>query len=495
MEKLGFGFGQLRTVGSGLAYGSIRGLSRELLDNAWKWSGSPMRLDDKISVLRSKLRGEVHGPDDPMYDTARLGTGLTPVDDRFPAVVVLPTVPEDVAHALEFARSRQLEVSVRSGGNDVLGASTTRSGVLIDLSLMNSISLDYATGIGRVGAGTRGGALNSAGAPQGWAPVIGSHPRIGLGGVILGGGLGPLCGRYGAAVDNLLAVEIVTAEGRLVHASADDHADLFWALRGGGGNFGVATAFRLQLRPVRQVLVGAFSAKVDASKFLRFYREFISTIPDELDLSARFSVGRDPTLTLRACWMGDPVRGQEMLNSLTTFAPLEFGVVTLQDYVDFANGDRGFQLDRLLWRGGALASLTDSTIDMLTAVITGPEIEGCSVILGHYMHGALCRVSSTDTPLIRTEGQLLYTLCAFWDATAGRAEKDRKGQWVRASADALGSVSAEQTYINYLSDNSEQSVRHAFGSNYARLREIKHRHDPENLFCNNRNIVGSSKSI
>jgi FAD/FMN-containing dehydrogenase len=453
-----------------------------------------MRLDDKISALRGKVRGKVHAPGDPMYDTARLGTGLTPVDDRFPAVVVLPTVPEDVAHALEFARSRQLDVSVRSGGNDVLGASTTRSGVLIDLSLMSSISLESATGIARVGAGARGGALNAAGAPQGWAPVIGSHPHIGLGGLILGGGLGPLCGRFGAAVDNLLAVDIVTAEGRLVHASADDHSDLFWALRGGGGNFGVATAFRLRLRPVRQVLVGAFFAKVGASKFLKFYREFISNMPDELDLSARFSVGHDPTLTLRACWTGDPAKGQEILNSLATFAPLEFGVIRPRDYSEFANDDRGFQLDRLLWRGGALASLTDSAIDMLTAAITGPEIDGCSIILGHYMHGELCRVPSTGTPLIRTEGQLLYTLCAFWDATAGQAEKDRKNEWVRASADALGTVSAEQTYVNYLSDNSEQSVRHAFGSHYARLQEIKHRYDPENLLNNNRNIVGSNKS-
>jgi hypothetical protein len=453
-----------------------------------------MKLDDTISALRGKLRGKVYAPDDPMYDASRLGTGLTPVDDRFPVVVVLPTVGEDVVHALEFARLHQLEVSVRSGGNDVLGASTTRSGVLIDLSLMNSISLAAASGIARVGAGARARGLNAAGAGQGWAPVLGSHPDIGVGGVILGGGIGPLSGRFGAAVDNVLSVDIVTAEGSLLQVSADDHSDLFWALRGGGGNFGVATAFRLQFRPVSQVLVGAFSARVNALKFLKFYRDFISDMPDELDLSVRFSVGPDPTFTLRACWKGDPARGQKILNSLTTFASLERGVVRLQDYVDFANDDRGFQPERLLWRGGALASLTDSAIARLAAAITGPEMEGCSIILGHYLHGALCRAPSADTPLIRTEGQLLYTVNAFWRATAACVEKDRKGDWVRTAARDLRTISTEQTYINYLSDDSERSVSDAFGSHYARLQEIKHRYDPDNVFSNNRNIVGANKS-
>jgi FAD/FMN-containing dehydrogenase len=438
-----------------------------------------------VDVLRGKLRGRLYTPADSFYNLARRGLGTTPVDDRFPALVVLPEGPDDIARTLDFARAQHLEISVRSGGHDVFGASTTATGVVIDLSRMNAVSFDPATGIARAGAGARSGELIVVGAAHGRAPVLGMHPHIGLGGVTLGGGIGWLCGAYGAAVDHLFAVDVVTADGRMVRANAQENADLFWALRGGGGNFGVVTAFTYQMQPVTQVLAGAVSYKADPSKFLRFLREFLAGSPDALDIGTAISMESSPTASTMVCWSGDPAEGEKVLRPLRTFAPAMVDTIKLQNYVNFANNFPDNGLDKLFWRGGEVDGLNDSVIDAIAGIIDRKELKNCSIGVLHYMHGALCRAPAGSTPFIREQGHILYNMAAFW---GGEVHPQEKMEWVRATAETLKAVNSKQTYLNYLSYEGEQPVRNTFGPHYARLQEVKRKYDPDNVFHNNRNI-------
>jgi FAD/FMN-containing dehydrogenase len=438
-----------------------------------------------LDALRGKLRGKLYTPSDSLYNLARRGLGTSPVEDRFPALVVLPEGPDDIARALEFARTQQLEISVRSGGHDYLGASTTAKGVLIDLARMNAVSLDPATGIARAGGGMRSGELNMAGGDHGLAPVLGMSPHIGLGGVTLGGGIGWLCGKYGAAVDHLLAVDVVTADGRMLRASAQENPDLFWALRGGGGNFGVAAVFTYKLQPVSQVLAGAIAYKVDPVRFLKFLRGFLAESPDELDMGATFTLGKDPAVFMRVCWSGDPAEGELALRPLRSFAPAMMDTVKVQGYAGFANDSPVARFNNMFLRGGEFDGLNDKVIDTLAGVIAKGGPKDCAVGVLHYMHGALCRVPAGDTPLIRTEDHILYSIVAPWE---GMVRAQDKVDWALATAETLKAVNSQQTYVNYLSFEGGQYVRDAFGPHYARLQDIKRKYDPDNVFRNNRNI-------
>ncbi len=442
-------------------------------------------LSPSVASLRRHLRGSAFLPAEPPYGQARRGAcGTTPVDDRHPAVVVLPETPEDVARALDFARARDLEISVRSGGHDALGASTTSHGVLIDLTRMSAVHVDAVTGIATAGAGARSGALGRHAAAHGRAAVLGMNPNVGLGGVTLGGGIGWLCGTQGATVDNLLAVDLVTADGRLVRADSQENPELFWGLRGGGGNFGVATAFTYRLPSVEHVVAGMVGYEVEPASFLRFVREFLADSPDALDIAAGLTVDPTPRGFIRVCWSGDPAEGERVLRPLTTFAPMLLDTVDRQTYARFAGTSPS--PDNMLWRGGELDGLTDAVIDEIAGIAGSAVPAGCSVWLLHYMHGALCRVPFAQTPLIRQEGHILYNVVASWaDSTDARAAR----QWVLTTAASLEAVESGRTYVNYLSRSDELSVRDTFGDHYARLQALKRATDPENVFRNNRNIV------
>jgi FAD/FMN-containing dehydrogenase len=440
-------------------------------------------LRQSVTVLRGKLRGKLYTPSDTLYDPARRGSGTTPVDDRFPAVVVQPDAPDDIARTLEFAHTHRLEVSIRSGGHDLLGASTTANGVLIDLCQMNSVNLDPATGVVRAGGGTRAGELTSVGAAHGLAPTLGMNPNVGVGGLTLGGGIGWLSGSYGATVDNLLAVDIVTADGRVIRADAQQNADLYWALRGGGGNFGVATAFTYKMQPVSQVLAGDLGYKTEPSKLLTFLREFLAESPDELDMGILFSLGPSPTAIIRLCWSGNPADGEKALRPLRAFAPAIIDNVKLQNYVSFANGSPRF--DNMFLRGGEFDGLNDKVIEVFAGIVDKGGPKDCLVGVLHYMHGALCRTPPNSTPFIREPGHILYNVVAPWQ---GAARAQDKVDWALATAEALKAVNSQQIYVNYLSYEGEQYVKETFGPHYSPLQAIKRKYDPDNVFHNNRNI-------
>ncbi|WP_197277086.1 FAD-binding oxidoreductase [Sphingomonas profundi] len=436
-----------------------------------------------IAALRGRLSGALFLPGDAAYPTVRQGKGTTPVEDRRPAVIVQPDSPADVARALEFARTQQLGVAVRSGGHDLLGASTPDGGVLIDLARLDRLALDPAARTLHAGGGARAGALTAAGAPYGLVPTLGMNPNVGIGGLTLGGGVGWLSGTCGATVDNLLSVDLVTADGRLLRADADEHPDLFWALRGGGGNFGVATGFTYRLHSVPQVLAGDIGFRADPAALLRFLRDYLARSPDALEIGVLFTLGKTPMAIVRLCWSGELAAGEKALAPLRAFAPAVIDTVKAQGFAAFAGAAPRF--DTMFLRGGEFAGLSEPVIETFAGIVAAGGPQDCMIGVLHYIHGALCRAPAEATPFLRAEGNILYNIVAPWQ---GREAVPDKMAWAISASEALRPVNAARIYPNYLSYDGEDYVRAAFGPHYDRLRAVKRRYDPANVFRNNRNI-------
>ena len=455
--------------------------------------------ESAIRRLSSKLRGRLIRPDDPSYDSARHIFSWNPATEKRPALIVRCADTDDIARSIEFARTHGLEVAVRGGGHDVFGASLC-DGMVIDLSQMKNIEVDAASHTARVEAGVRSGELNVATEKYGLAAALGCNPVVGIAGLTLGGGLGWMLGKHGAACDNLRSIRMVIADGRRLTASEHENSDLFWALRGGGGNFGVATSFEYDLHPQGEI-VGGFLLypRSEARRLYRFYRDFMRDAPDELAIETTF----DPRgLTVMICFSGDPARGQEVLRPLHEFgAPLHGEVVTtpylglqgppLHPHTGGA-ADPGaphrqppHQMPRFIyWKGVYLRALNDAAID--TIVEAGNDApEGWSIGLGHYMHGAACRVAANDTPVYRETGGCCCFVNQGWNDPSRAAGAM---YWVDAVWQKLTPISGGHAYVNYLSDDSRGGVQSAYGANYARLVALKDKYDPDNFFHLNRNI-------
>jgi FAD/FMN-containing dehydrogenase len=435
-----------------------------------------------ISMLRSKLKGTVFTPLDAGYSAAKRGKGTTPLHDREPALVTLPEGPGDIARAIEFARSNGMEFCVRCGGHDMLGASTTPAGLLIDLRRMNSVVLDPSSQSVRVGGGARSGAVTAAARRFGLAPVLGMSPNVGIGGLVLGGGVGWISGTHGAAVDHFVAAEIVAADGRLIKVDALNEPELFWAVRGGGGNFGVATSFTLRLQPLGNVMAGELQCEAEPARVMEFMRGFLPESGDGLDMELSFEPANRKFATIRLCWSGDLDAGERALRPLQRFATVTRDAIKVQAFADFANDEP--RIDTMFLRGGELDALTIEAADAVAEVIANGGPQGCSIGLLHYMHGALCRPPA-DTPFPRPSGHLLYNIAATWQ---GNTADQRKIDWVLATYGRLQKVSSVRTYLNYLCEEGEEPVQSTFGPHFEKLREIKRRVDPNNIFRSNRNI-------
>ena len=448
------------------------------------------------TVLRESITGKVILPGDADYDSARRVFSFNPQTDKYPQMIVRCAAPEDAAKAVLYAREKQLDVAVRSGGHDLLGASVC-DGMVIDLSRMNSISMDRDARTVRVDAGVRTGALNRATQVGELAVPLGCHPEVGVAGLTLGGGIGWLTGKHGATCDNLLGADVIAADGKMLHASATENSDLFWAVRGGGGNFGIVTALEYQLHPVSQVVGGIIAYRTGLDKFLRFYSSFMKNAPAELAVELNILLHAQPTIIAMVCWSGDPAEGQRVLLPLRSFGPPEKDLVDTVAYLHLL--DRFPQLGRLLgpppprdrkgppdiyWRGGSLPALTNAAADQLST-IAGEAPPGSSIGVGHYMHGQVCRVAQDATPLPRVAGQFTYFINGSWyEAHSAEASM----AWVDRSWTAMQRHSSKGTYINYLSTNDATAVKASYGRNFARLVELKRKYDPANFFHHNRNI-------
>jgi FAD/FMN-containing dehydrogenase len=446
--------------------------------------------DDVVRDLNDRLRGALLLPHDDDYDAVRAVWNAA--IDRRPAAIVRASDAADVIAAVHVARAHGLPIAVRSGGHNIAGDAACDGGLMLDLSLMKDVRVDAHRQTAHAAPGLTWGELDAAAQEAGLATIGVDVSTVGIGGVTLGGGFGWLVRSYGLACDTLRAVEIVTADGRLLTASADEHPDLFWAIRGGGGNFGVVTSFEYRLHPVGQLLAGVLLYPLDmASDVLRCYRAHTRSAPDELTLWAILLSGPDgtPLIALFVCYNGVGEAAETVVQPIRAFGPpLEDHVGPmayrdLQTMFDaaFPAGQQGY------WKSSFMHELSDEAIERLVerfASVPSPQ----SAVLIEHLEGAVGRVASDATAFAHRTVPYSFLIVSVWPDAA---DAERNTQWTDDLWQAVRSSSSDGVYVNYLGDEGQDRIRAAYGANYERLVALKNQYDPTNLFRVNQNVVPS----
>jgi hypothetical protein len=447
--------------------------------------------------LRARFRGALLRPGEEGYDEARrVWNGAI---DRHPALIARCAGADDVAAAVRFARERDLPVSVRGGGHAVAGHAVCDGGLMIDLSLLKAVRVDPAAGTARAAGGLLWRELDGATQQFGLATTGGIIGHTGIGGLTLGGGLGHLMRRHGLTVDNLLAVDLVTAEGEPLRVDAETEPELFWGLRGGGGNFGIATAFEYRLHPVGPMVLGGpvFWGLDDAPRVLGFLRDYAPEAPDELGISLTMMLAPPlpilpaerygtPVVGLVLVWCGDPEAGQRAIAPLLGVAPPLAELVRPVPYLAIQSMlDGGAPHGRhYYWRSHRLAGLSDEVVEVFVdrvASITSPF----SQVNGWAMGGAVSRVDPEATAVGEREVGFDISFAAAWPPADPDGE--RHTAWARDGWEALVPHSSG-VYVNFISDEGRAGVQSAYGERLKRLTALKDRYDPTNLFRMNANI-------
>lgn len=450
------------------------------------------------------FRGDLITPDHHDYHDARaVWNGAV---DRRPRLIARCSGTADVAAAVRFARDRDLEIAVRGGGHNVAGSAVC-DGIVIDLSAMRAVSVDPIDRRALVQGGALWGDVDHETQAHGLATTGGIVGHTGVGGLSLGGGMGWLMRKCGLTVDNLVEAEVVTANGDIVRASANDHPDLFWALRGGGGNFGVVSSFRFALHPIGPTVMAGpvFWAAEDTTDVLRFYREFVTDAPDELGDVVRLGTipplpGVDeglhfrPAIAVASCYAGPIEEGERAVRALREFGTPLVDLVGPNLYVDHQSGidDTVPHGWHYYWKATNLTRLSDEVIDIVAAHAYGATSPRSYAAMFH-MGGAVARVPHDATAYAGRDVAHNIIVDAAWlpnqDDTVGAAET----AWARGFLTALQPHRAG-VYVNFLdSDDDTSRVREAYGDDtYSRLAEVKAKYDPENVFHNNKNIQPST---
>ena len=445
---------------------------------------------ERAERLAASFSGALFLPGDEHYDEVRrVHNGLI---DKRPALIARCLGTSDVVAALALGRETGLEISVRGGGHSVSGKAVTDGGLMIDLAGMKGMHVDPVAQTARAQGGVTWGELNRETALHGLATTGGVVSTTGIAGLTLGGGLGWLNGVHGLAVDNLLSVELVTADGRVLNVSEKTDPDLFWALRGGGGNFGVATSFEYRLHRLTEVTGGIVAHPFDAARdVLRFVRGFAEDLPDELWIVAGLTHAPDGSGTKLAavvvCHAGSAEQAAKDLRPLLEFGspvmsdvgPLPYPVVNTFFDAAFPKGALNY------WKSSFLDELEDAAIDTLVARFAEAPSAMSAIVIEHF-HGAVCRVPVSATAVPHRKPGYNVGIFAEWLDGAGTEENIA---WTKDTYAALGQHWAERRYVNYLdADDTGDAVRAAYGPNYTRLAELKQKYDPENVFHLNHNI-------
>lgn len=446
----------------------------------------PDMTDLSFATEPLTLRGALLSPDAPGYDTARrVHNGLI---DKRPAAIARCQTRDDVVQALELSDRRGFEVSVRGGGHNVAGRAVTDGGLMIDLSPMRGIVIDPVRRRARVQAGVLWRELDQATAQHGLATTGGVVSTTGVAGLTLGGGIGHLMGSCGLTVDNLLSAEVVAADGRCVLANGHQHEDLFWALRGGGGNFGIVTEFEFSLHPVAQVTTGLLVHPADvALEVLRSYRELAATAPDQLSVSCGLVHAPDgaSVIAVPICWTGDARRTDSLLSALRLRPPL-LDTVSSQPY-PAANQllDEGFPRGALsYWKSAFVGQPSDGLLEsMVAAYAEAPS--PMSAIVFENLHGAATRVEPSATAFPHRGPGHSVLIAAQWQNVD---ETQDNVAWARRTYAALLPHAAGGRYVNYLGADEPDAVRAAYGANWDRLLTVKRAWDPDNVLHLNHNI-------
>lgn len=444
-----------------------------------------------VETFRKTLRGDVLGPGDGGYDNAR--TIYNAMIDRRPALIARCIGVSDVIRSVNFARDCGLMLSVRGGGHNVSGNAVCDGGLMIDLSQMKSIRIDPQRRTARAEPGVLWREFDHETQAFGLATTGGVISTTGVAGLTLGGGVGWLMGSHGLACDNLLSADVVTADGRLLVASESQNPDLFWGLRGGGGNFGIVTSFEFRLHPVAEVLGGLLIHPLDkAKKLLRFYDEFTRTTPDELGSMALFVTAPDGerVVAIAVCYNGAPDTGEKMLKPLRewgvpladTIAPMAYSQVQSMFDPEFPAGQQNY------WKSNFLGGLDDAAIELMVDHVQRCPSPGSAIAIEQF-GGAVGRIGKGETAFSHRDARYNMLIVGIWPDPSDRAENVR---WVRGLYDALAPYSAGSVYVNYLggeADEGSDRVAAAYGpEKYARLVALKNRFDPTNLFRLNQNI-------
>jgi hypothetical protein len=443
--------------------------------------------DTTIEAFKTSLRGELLRPTDPGYETAR--TIWNALIDHRPALIARCAGAADVLAVVRFAREHDLLVSIRGGGHNIAGKAVCDGGLMLDLSRMKSIRVDPVARTVRAEPGVLGGEFDRETQAFGLAAPVGTVSTTGIAGLTLGGGQSWLSSKYGFAIDNLLSVDIVTADGVLRTASATQHEDLFWAIRGAGHNFGVVTSFEYRLHPVGPVLGGTILHPfAQAMEVLRFYREFTASQPDELQTWAGILTGPDgnQVVALIPCYVGSLDMGERLLAPLRRFgspiadtvAPIPY--VTMQSLFDAALPPG--RLD--YWKTGLTDRLDDEVI-AATVEYARQVPSPLSVIVFGEFHGAYSRVGKTDTAYYHRDLQYDLIALSVW---TDPADTQRNISWARELFAAWEPHLPRAVYVNDLGDEGEERAQSAYGENYARLVALKTKYDPTNFFRLNQNL-------
>ncbi|MFZ0611826.1 MAG: FAD-binding oxidoreductase [Desulfobacterales bacterium] len=450
-----------------------------------------------IEKLKGKVKGQIVLPDDPNYNKVR--EIWNAMIDRRPAVIVQCAAADDVLHVISYARENGLDLSIRGGGHNIAGSALCENGVLIDLSNMKTVSVDAQNRSVYVEPGATLGDFDKAVQAYGLATPTGINSTTGIAGLTLGGGFGWLTRKYGMTIDNLVSADMVTADGRKMHVSEDENADLFWAIRGGGGNFGVVTRFEFALYPVGpEILAGLLVFPLNQAKqVLQKYREFVKSAPVELNIWAILrkapplpflpeNVHGKEVIVLAVFYAGDTKEGEKLIDPLRGFGDPYGEHIGAMPYAQWQQA-----FDPLLtpgarnyWKSHNFTHLSDDALDSIIEFAGKLPSPQCEIFVG-LIAGIANRVPSDAMAYGHRDAKFVLNVHGRWD----KAEQDKTCiAWSRAFFEASKPYASAGAYVNFMTGDEGDRVAAAYGTNYRRLKEIKKKYDPENIFHNNQNI-------
>jgi len=463
-----------------------------------------MITPSRITQLKNDFQGQLLIGGDPDYDAARKVFNI--MIDRRPEVIARCRSSGDVAKIVNFARQNGALVSIRGTGHNVAGYAVCNGGIVIDLSPMKGIQVDPKSHTVRVEAGLTWGEVNDALQPYGLAATGGFVSVTGVSGLTLGGGLGWLVREHGLALDNLLSAQVVLADGRIVTASASKNEDLFWAIRGGGGNFGVVTSFEFRVHPVGTVLAGVvIHPAATASDVLRCWRDFEKTSPNKLtqgallfhfpdDPSGPPELRAKPVIGVGGVYAGALKEGEQALAPLRSFGPPAADLFEAMPYnqaqrmADFLwpPGLHGY------WKSSYMESLSDDAISIVVDHFSRVPSRNTVVVLEYNGNGAMSRVPDATTAFGHRKWPFNFLVTSAW---SNPSDTDKNISWTREFFDAMRPHLANASYVNYIGDEGIDGVKSSYGGEkFARLAEIKLKYDPANVFRMNQNIPPVSRT-
>ena len=453
--------------------------------------------ESKIEEFKAHFHGDVLIPGSTGYDEARQIWNA--MIDRKPSLIAQCTSPEDVVHAVKFACENNLLVSVRGGGHNIAGNAVCDDGIMIDLSLMKNIRVNPKAHLATVEPGCTLADFDAAAEDHGLATPLGINSTTGVAGLTLGGGIGWLSRKYGMTVDNLLSADVVLADGRQVHASATENDDLFWGLRGGGGNFGIVTSFEFQLHPVGpNLLCGLIAFPFEQAKsVLTQFARFTETMPDELNVwmvsrkapplpfLAEEVHGKE-IVVLAICYAGNPLDGEKLIAPLRRFGTAYGEQIGVQPYTVWqqtfdpllTRGARNY------WKSHNFSKLSDGAIDVMIEYAGTRPSPQCEIFIGT-IGGQTTRVSPEAMAYSSRDANYVLNVHGRWETAA---EDERGIAWARGFFDKSKPFASGGAYINFLTQDETDRIAFAYGTTYKKLVELKQRYDPTNLFRMNQNI-------